>query len=317
MVDFVGRWREVGGWPPKPMKLIPAQPELDLPFYIPKIHHGHRREIRFTGPLAALPTFAIVGRRRDGTYGVRDRDAAELRERFKIGHSARVLLVSVDKDNPLESYWRSRNVPDEKVPVALARLGVVAMTVPNYSFFDDAPRPHTLWNRQRMIRVTEELSDAGIVAIPHLNAQYDADWDFWRSLLKSQKGMRYISKEFQTGLALKERGLPAIERLRRLQDEVGRELHPILHGAADYIEHIARAFRRYTIVDSNPFFMTIHRQVWVREENDKFTRKRYMTPEGQPLDLLLEHNVAEYEERLRQAVAPLRRQDQRQLSLPF
>lgn len=327
MEDFVNRWWEVGGWPPKNMKQLPPQPMLDLPLYVPKIHHGHRRDIRLTMPMVAIPTFEVIGKRKDGSYGVRDQDAFRLKERFKVGENAGIMLVSVDYDQPLERYWRSRNASDEKVTIALERLGVIAMTVPNYSFFDDAPRPHTLWNRQRMIRAAEELSDAGITVIPHLNALTHFDWDFWRSFLMAQKGMHYISKEFQTGLSFKERAYPAIERLQKLQDEIGRELHPIVHGAAHFIDALAPAFKRFTIVDTVPFFMTMYRKVLVKESTGAYAKKQYLTPDGQPLDLLLEHNITEYAQKLEMATECVRKlktssrqtafTDQRQLSLPF
>ena len=67
---------------------------------------------------------------------------------------------------------------------ALARLGTIAMTVPNFSFFENAPRPHTLWNLKRMLIVAEELTTAGLPAVVHLNALTAADWKLWTHFLR-------------------------------------------------------------------------------------------------------------------------------------
>jgi hypothetical protein len=211
---------------------------------------------------------------------------------FGLRDDAEVLLVGVGPDPVIERYWQNRNAA--RIPEALARLGLAGMTCPNYSFFRDAPRPHTLWNRARMHLVLEELSDAGVPAIPHLNAAMECDWRFWAALLRASPSVRVVAKEFQTGNARWDVGFAAITRLRRLQDEVGRALHPVLVGGAQFAEEAAQAFPSFTIVDASPYMKAVKRQMAYRE-GDVTVRWRGMTGEpGEPIDGLLEHNISSY-----------------------
>jgi len=179
--------------------------------------------------VVALSTFDFVKRSREG-YGPTSRTAADLCKRFRLRPDAKILLVSVATDRKLEAYWSYRSLYN--APIALALLGPVGITVPNFSFFNDAPRPHTLWNRRRMEVVARELSLAGARVIPHLNAATEADWQFWTSMLRERTDIRVIAKEFQTGNAPPERAVAAIQRLARLQRDLKRLLHPLLVGAA-------------------------------------------------------------------------------------
>ena len=63
-----------------------------------------------------------------------------------------------------------RNLTGFDLAQRIANLKFAAVTVPNYSYFTDAPRTDILWNRKRAMIVTEELSAAGALVIPHLNA---------------------------------------------------------------------------------------------------------------------------------------------------
>lgn len=303
---FVRRWREVGGWPPRLTSrgLRAYEGRLPLPPYLPAIYHGHRRSGVLSTSDVVVPTHKLLSLSRGTGSGVRTVDAADLRARFRLHPAARVVLLSVAQDRFLERYWRYAG--SRGVPVALAQLGVEAVSLPNFSFFTDAPRTHTLWNVARMLRVGEELSAAGVAVVPHLNAATRRDWDMWRDLLRENPQIRYVCKEFQTGLRESGPGREAIMAMRRLRDELGRELHPIVVGARQFIRDLAPHFPQFTLVTATPFLRTMYRKRLVANRGNKWFDVR--TAPGAPLDELLDFNVMRYDARVRAEIAHARSQ---------
>lgn len=173
------------------------------------------------------------------------------------------------------------------------------MTLPNFSFFNDAPRTHSLWNRKRLIVVAKELTEAGMCAIPHLNTLTAADWDFFRDLLNDNPTLRMVAKEFQTGASIQD-----VEQLSYLQDFVKRPLHPLLIGGARFVSAVTRYFEKFTLIDSTPFMKTLFRKrLSIDPYNDTRKWTPFPTASDQPLDRLLEHNVRAYHDWVRAAVS--------------
>lgn len=315
MDTFVDRWREVGGFPARTTKPLRAPNVVDFPTYVPVIQHGYKFDQPLNLPAVALPTFKVLRKRRNGTYGGRSDGSAALRREFGAAPNARVLLVSVARDKHLEAYWRARRL--DNVPQQIATMGVDAVTVPNFSFFEDSPRTHLLWNLRRMAKVAEELSDAGVGVIPHVNALIEADWDYWVDLLKAQEQIRFVAKEFQTGLARREAGRRAFDQLCRLQDRVGRALHPILIGGGRFASDLPRHFARFTIVDSVPFMRTLHRQVAMVSEAGNLRWLPQETPQGSSLNALWSLNIEQYRRWLNQRAQYLPASSKRTVSRPY
>jgi hypothetical protein len=216
-----------------------------------------------------------------------------LRRRFGLALDSRVLVVSVAMDPKIEEYWRYAR--KARIGQLISQLDVLGMTVPNFSFFEDAPRPHTLWNRYRMMRSAEALSEDGVAVIPHLNAVVENDWAFWRELLRQQAGLRVVAKEFHTGLAYRDKGLKAVEDLARLQDDVGRVLHPLIVAGGRFAPELARLFDAFTIVDSLPFSQTLMgRKRAIVHPDHRLEWRLEATPRGQKLDERLRYNFAAY-----------------------
>lgn len=257
--EFRARLREVGGlaardW--RPFKL----PTLALPAHVPIVRHGYGRGAELDGGgVVGVSLKDLFGRRRPSAYRAVAGTAAGLRSKFRLAPDTPMMLVSVAEDRHIEAYWAMRRVRD--LAQHIVKLDFAAVTVPNYSFFTDAPRTDILFNRKRMMIVAEELSAAGQAVIPHLQAITAADWRFWEELL-SQQPIAYVAKEFQTGLRVRERGLAAIEALRRTQDRIGRALHPVVIGGAQYNADFAQQFASHTIVDSHAFMTTVKRKAF-------------------------------------------------------
>ena len=309
--EFARRLAEVGGNlnPIASIFLTASLDNIELPFYVPVIHHGYRRRSRLRQRLVALPTFEVIRSHRGGTYGPVAKTASSLRRKFRVGNNAEVLLISPTHDQLLESYWEKRRA--QNMPRSLLELQFIAMSLPNFSFFTDAPRTHTLWNRKRLMLVAREMTESGIAAIPHLNTLTNADGVFWRDILRENPAVTVVAKEFQTGATIDD-----LEWLARLQDSLKRPLHPLIIGGARFVRAAARHFEALTLVDSQPFMKTVKRQ---RLSIDPYRNaKRWIafpTKSGEFLDELLSHNIRVYEHWVRSEIALVRPQEARQLSL--
>jgi Domain of unknown function (DUF4417) len=286
--EFRARLREVGGLSPRAWKNLKL-PTIALPDYVPLLRHGYRR----TEPFGAEAPVGIsikdlFRRRRLNQYQPIVGTEAELRSAFGIALETPVVLVCVAQDQYIERYWAMRNVKGHDLAQRIAGLGFAAVTVPNYSAFTDAPRTDFLFNRKRMMIVAEELSSAGQAVIPHLNALKSADWHFWENLL-SHQSIVYVAKEFQTGLRARSLGLEAIDELRRVQDRLGRALHPVAVGGAQYNVDLAARFATHTVIDSHPFLSSVHRRSF-ELRGGRMRRRR----SEQELGPLLAENVELY-----------------------
>lgn len=291
---FAQRWGEVGGWPPPPPRQL-CGPRLDaLPSYVPQLQHASRFSGAFDLEWVALKSAHVIPSLASRIHKVENTENinTELRRRFRLSPHTKILLVSVDTDTPLEIYWEWHKVRD--IPRRLGELGVEAMTVPNFSYFPEAPPWHTLWNHQRMLRVAEGLSEAGIAVIPHVNTLTDAHRRDWVRLLRDQPHLSYVSKEFQTGAKRRKIGDEAFADLRQLQEEVGRQLHPIVVGGARYWRKLRRFFPNFTVVDSHPFMQTVNRQRIVVSPDGGFNSERNPLPLNAPLDDLWQANYLAY-----------------------
>lgn len=274
---------------------VRAAEPAGLPRYIPLIHHGSSRQVPLVCNIAAVPLFKVLCHRTRATYGSRFQTADELRRYFKIHNSAQIILCGVAPDRQLEWFWHWHRKFD--VAKLLAQLGCFAVTIPNFSFFSDYPRWHILYNRKRLLLVIERLSSAGVAVIPHLNAITPADWDFWLGFLQEHKCVTLVAKEFQTGNRSKRPGDESFDQLARLQDRLGRPLHPILIGAGRYYARAHEKFKAFSIMDSRPFLQTLNRTRLI-EFDYRWGFVSNHLPRGHPVDELLAYNISKYSEKL-------------------
>jgi hypothetical protein len=299
---FHNRVQEVNSLEPQSMKILHSVQER-LPLYIPKLHHASRRRRPANLPFVAVSTYDTFAYK--GTcYQQKFSTGAELREAFRVVPSTKILFISVGPDSRLERYWQNRRAM--AAPTFLAQMGAVAITAPNFSYFDDGPRTQTLYNARRTHICVEELTDAGLPVVLHLNSETETDWLRWTHVLREQPQILYVAKEFETGKRYRYKGLKALDRLRRLQDDVGHALHPIIIGGTQYSIDAARAFDRLTFVDSTPAMRTSHHKRAVRGEDGRISWEPNRTLKGKPLDCLLELNVRTYSEWLMDTVSEAR-----------
>lgn len=290
-VEFAQRIREVQGLETACSSTLTVPAATELPGYIPVIYNSYSREQTLDLPIVAIPIHRVL-KLRNGVYSRTAPGSTALHQEFRLAPHTKVLITSIAYDNFLEQYWRYAR--HHRAHEELAKLDLVGMTVPNFSYFTDAPRTHILYNRRRAMLAAERISDEGVGVIPHLNALTPADWNFWVEMLRAQPQLNFVCKEFQTGLAQQDAAENAIHQLAMVQDRIGRDLHPLLLGAARFVPLIARYFKRFTIIDSRPFISAVKRQKFCYSSSGTHTWEKYPTPVGAKIDALVSHNVEAY-----------------------
>lgn len=283
--EFTRRISEVGGWPP-PLPASVLGITRELPAYVPNVEHAYNMDGRMRLPIVALPTRMVVSGR-GKKFGPKFKTSTHLRREFHLERKTDLILVSVSADQYLESFWRYHR--ENNIAKRLANLGIMAITVPNFSYFSDGPRPHTIYNRGRINRCIERLSEAGVAVVPHLNALTTADWGHWRHMLREFPDVRYVCKEFQT-----HDGSDDLAQLARLQDDLKRPLHPVLVGAGAYASRLRNLFAKSTIISSTPWFRAVRGRERAQLEDGRLRWTKANVPRGHALCKLVEHNLREY-----------------------
>jgi hypothetical protein len=289
----------VGGLEDHSISTVLSPDEVGLPRYVPLIYHGYRRVARAEADVVAVPLFRVLRHLTRTEYGCRFKSPSEIRRFFRVKETARMILVGVAFDRQLEWFWNKHRTAG--VGALLEHLDCACVTAPNFSFFTDVPRYHILYNRKRILLSMERLSSAGVAVVPHLNALTDADWEFWLGFLREHDEISVVAKEFQTGNRRKVTGDSSFEKLVELQQRLGRPLHPLLIGAGRYFNAAAR-FTSFTIIDSQPFLQSVSRQR-LTEVGGRVDFMPHPLAPATPLDNLFDHNVANYERKLRQGPA--------------
>jgi hypothetical protein len=290
-------WDDVGGLADYSVGQLRSIEPTGLPRYVPLLQDRHLHPPRaLDAKVVALRLFQVVGLQPGRGYGVKYETAAQLRTAYHLAPDARVILVGVDEDPPLERFWQHRRT--SHVCEALARLGL-EVTIPNYSFFTCVPRFQILRNRKRILHDAERLSQAGVPVAVHLNAITNSDWAFWLAFLREHTEIATIALEFQTGpLANLAIGQEVFDKLDDLFDRVGRPLHVLLVGAARFYLQARERHWKFTLIDSKPFMFAQNRRVLEKDGTGSYSLKFIPTKPGSPVYHLFEANIKVYEKAL-------------------
>ncbi len=288
-----------------------TQRPCELPGYVPLIHHRYCRRQVLHWPVVALDTYSAFRLKGDVYLPVADGPGG-LRQAFRLGPQTQVILRGTANDPDLERYWSFRR--RDQTPEWMARLGIDLVVGPNFSHFLDVPRTENLANRMRQLLCLEEMQRAGLSPVPHLSAAYAADWNFWGAFLRRNPGVSVVAVEFETGNKAPAQGHKVIDKLAAIQDAVGRPLHLLAIGGAQFTADLAGRLGRVTVIDSNPFMKAVNRQAFVR--GDRPSWQPCPTPKGQPVDDILAANLAGYAGWIDEQAASGRQRAGRRISLP-
>lgn len=287
--EFRRRLMEVGSLRCDDIPRLHQSP-MDIPAYVPMVHHAYRRVSPLQADVVALDPYLIF-RCRNGAYRSIVDNGAALRHHFKIAPTTKLILRGTAEDRFLEQYWSYRKT--DKVAEQIASLGVSLVIGPNYSQFLDVPRTDCLFNRKRQLLCLAELSQAGVSVAPHLSALMPPDWVFWTDFLRSNDQLQHVALNFQTGNKNREEGIKAIDRVKRIRDTIGRPLTLILIGGAQFVQYAAQQLGAVVLIDSEPFAKA-HRRRLFRPNGDKREWDETWTLTRQPIDHILQGNIDEY-----------------------
>jgi hypothetical protein len=126
-----------------------------------------------------------------------------LLQRFRLADDTLIILNGTDHDPPLERWWKLEH--RAAVTRNLARLGIDLVTTPNYSLFDDVPRPDNFYNMKRIALIWSEMQREGLACALHLNARTDRDWERWTEFLNAHPEIGHVAFEFATGAGARSR----------------------------------------------------------------------------------------------------------------
>lgn len=294
---YVNRIAEIGGSFDftSPALKVPA---IKLPPYVTKIHNGSGREKNLRLGVAVIPIRELL-RKSGANISCRFADASQVRRCFRLPAQAAFVISCISVDGDVEMAWRGLMYGG--LSKELAKLKPAAIIVPNFSFFiEDVPRIHTLYNRKRICMAARMLSEAGCRIIAPLNANTAHDWDFWYKLLQENPAMKYVAKEFQTGLSAPAAAKAAIESLAKVQERLGRPLHPVALGAFEFRDILSAHFKHYTIVDSRPFMLAVNRRRTRRTSDGSYEDVFTPTAQDESIDEILQSNIRVRQKRLKQ-----------------
>ena len=283
---FAQRWAEVDGlFNFSHEKYLPLE-GTSWPHYVPMIRSGPPRQKPLNCTFVALSLYESLRVLRSKNGGYESPGRVEFRRSLALRDDCKILLIGVGPDATIEGFYAKFR--ELRLAEVFADLDLVAITPPNFSFFLDVPRPHSLHNRKRMLRVADEFLRRGIPVAPHFNAATTADWDFWIQLLRGSPELSVYCKEFQTGNGHKEHCERTVAHMIRLQERVGRPLHPLLVAGKKPLPGLLPNHSSFTVIDSDPSMKMNFRQI---QCDGKW--KSIKADPNTCLTRLLDHNISD------------------------
>jgi hypothetical protein len=311
---LVERNREVGGFDCV-LKTTLRSIDIQLPEYIPTFYHDFPDTKPLNLEWIALPLHHLLKFHSGGSITAIAKTGQELRDSLRIQQGTKIIVTGPGPDQTLEYFWRFHRKAD--LFRRLNDLDIQLFTVPNFSFFSDMPPMHHRYNRSRILRLTERASDAGVNAVLHLNAIHENAWQDWEHLLIEHAEIKFVCLEFQTGYSSRAIGEKALDRLVKVQQNVGRGLHPILIGAARYACCVGKNFETCTIIDAEPFLQTFNRKIFTELSDGRI---KWTFSRSKPYETLIprfKYNLRSHSQRIVELLRRVRRIQQAEFNLPL
>lgn len=284
---FVARWREIGGFDLATARRAPEISVDPLPSMVPLIEHNSARRGRLNFPIVAIPLYALIDL---GNASLKFKDREALANQFGIASEARIVVSGVGRDSDIERYWGLPNRAE--LLVQLQSLGIALITPPNFSVLTDVPRTDNLHAMKRILLAWVEMAEAGLPAALHVNARTERDYQRWTELIAAHPEIQSIAVEFATGAGRGSRIDWHVARLRQLAAVVNRPLRLMVRGGARVLEPLRQSFDAVTVIDTDAFHKTRCRKQAYFTESGKLHWHSHPTATGEPLDGLLQQNVA-------------------------
>lgn len=279
--------REIGGFEFLEFSNLPAPRIRALPDVAPVIYHGNRRAEPLVTPWVALPLFKVL---HPSKPRLKFETPAELRRAFRLAPFTRIILTGVDRDPIIERAWRLSDKRRE-VFAQLAELNIECVTSPNFSVFCDVPRTDNLHSLARITHVFVDAMDAGVASALHVNGNSDRDYERLAIWIDRHPFITHVSIDFSTGTGWGNRGAQHARWLRNLARYVRHPLSLITRGGVRWLPQLADVFTHITVLDTNVFMRTLHRQAAEITPTGVLKWNPTLTLQGQTVDHLMADNV--------------------------
>jgi hypothetical protein len=292
--NYVARKREVDGFSLKVLNAAAVSPP-PLPIVVPLLYHGYRRKEKLRVSAVAFPLEQLFSKR-TGTLLFTSRE--QVLDYVRCDRAAALVISGVADDRALEAYWSTGR--HAELASWLRQLRPALVTTPNFSLFCDVPRWDNLHNMKRIAICWHELASQNLAVALHVNARTDHDWSRWYLFLKEHREISSLSFEFKTGPASPERGKWHASRLCSLADRLERRLHLVSRGGLPHLGSLRRSFETITLIATDPVMRSVHRQRLSWRSNGRIRWVPNRLPPSEPIDRLLQSNVQEFTEMVRQ-----------------
>jgi hypothetical protein len=253
--------------------------------FAPLIHHAYVRKKEFHSETIALSLYALLDREGAPRYVSRE----EIAKNFRISSKAKLLVSGIHWDRLLERVWRSPH--RNSIAVMLKAIGVAMFTPPNFSVYNNVPRPENLYNIKRIALLSQEFLAAGVPTALHINACTDLDYDRYLEFLFERPEFQAISFDFITGPGNPSRIWWHIKKLIELRNRLRRQIQLVLRGGTPALAALAGAYSDIVIIDSKPLHTALRRHRMVFGNDGKIKVVENHLPIGTPVDDLLSQNV--------------------------
>lgn len=283
--DFPARVREVATFSCSTVPRANPLQVPDLPFTVPMIFHGSRRQSPLNASVIALPLAEMFNR--DGS--ARFLSAESLRHAFRVSPRSKIILSGTDHDPPLERWWGLGEIKRRELIRDLVRLDVALTTTPNYSLFIDSPRWDDLHAMKRIALVHHEFLSEGLPAALHVNGRTNTDFRRWTDFIGERPEITHVAYEFTTGTGWAGRQDQHTEWLCELASSIGRPLTLVVRGGIESLPMLSRVFAHVTMLDTSSFIKTMMRKS--ASLNGRLDWLPAPTTKGAPVDELLTHNI--------------------------
>jgi hypothetical protein len=253
--------------------------------YAPIIHHAYSRVSEFPGEIVSLSLYELLDR--DGAPKYTSVD--DVAKNFRVRSDAKIVISGVHQDKLLERVWQSRH--RNAVARMLRSLNIVLLTSPNFSVYNNVPRPENLYNIKRVALLSAELLGLKVPTALHINACTDTDYARYMEFLAARPEFEAISFEFITGPGYPSRMWWHVKKLLELRSEVGRPLQLVLRGGTKAAGQLASMYANILVIDSDPLQCALHRRRMIFGNSGQIRIVENKLPKGVPVDELLVLNA--------------------------
>lgn len=282
--EYALRVAEVRGFSLDNVPRVSPPPSRNIAGVVPFVAGKYAR-VPQSENLVAVSLYDLIPSLRSA----RPRSAVE--ERFGLDASTQLVVSGVAKDHLVEKWWAMSLVERQALLSLMKDVGVIVLTVPNFSLFANSPREDNLHAMKRIALIWAESMAAGIQSALHLNARTDRDYERWSEFVGERNEVTSLSFEFATGCGDPRRIDWHVRHLTELARSAPRPLDLFVRGGTRKLAILRESFARVAVVDTDAYLRTVNRRRAYITMGNRLRWGRSPTKADAPIDGLLATNI--------------------------